>query len=283
MKDFTYHRASTVKEALALLRKGKDSIRPLAGGTDLLVQWKSGKRPLSGVVDIKSLGALSGIKQTKTAVTIGSCTRLAEILASRVLARKLPLLHAVAAQMGSPQVRNRATLGGNLANAAPSADMAPPLMALDAKVQIVTPRGRKTVPLAGFFLGPGETLLGKDGLLSAITIPVPKKGTKAAYYPLTLREAMDISIVSAAAAVRKEKKKVVHARIVLGAVAPVPLRAVKAEKALLGSDGGPDAILRAAKEAAKEARPITDQRGTKTYRREMVEVAVERALSEVLS
>jgi len=282
MKELAYHRASSVKEALAILKKGKGAIRPLAGGTDLLVQWKSGKRPLAGVVDVKYIDAMAGIKQTKTAVAIGPCTRLAEILESKVLKRKLPLLPAVAARMGSPQVRNRATVGGNLANAAPSADMAPPLMALDAKVQIISTRGKKTVPLAEFFRGPGETLLGKGSLLGTITVPLPKKGTKAAYYPLTLREAMDISIVSAAVAVRMDRKKVAHARIVLGAVAPVPLRAVKAEALLEGTDGGIEAVRRAAKEAAREARPITDQRGTKTYRRDMVEVAVERALSEVL-
>ncbi|MHC5037953.1 MAG: FAD binding domain-containing protein [Planctomycetota bacterium] len=283
MSDFVYTRAETVKEALALLRKGRGKFRPLAGGTDLMVQWKSGKHDVTGVVDIKGVEGFTGVQQGRGGILIGPCTTLAQIAASALLKRRLPLLPAVALQMGSPQVRNRGTIGGNLANAAPSADMAPPLIALDAKVQILGPKGRKTVPLAGFFKGPGETLLGKNTLLGKIVIPIPKRGTKVAYVPLTLREAMDISIVSAAAAVRRERKKVVHARIVLGAVAPIPLRARKAEAALRGTDGGPEAIARAAEAAAKEAKPITDQRGSRAYRRDMVVTTVERALTEVLA
>lgn len=283
MKDFAYHRPGSVKEALAILKRGKGKIRPMAGGTDLMVQWKSGKRPLDGVVDLKGLGALAGIKAAKGAVTIGPLTTLAEIADSAVLRKKIPILTATASLMGSPQVRNRATVGGNLANAAPSADMAPPLVALDAKVQIIGQRSRKTVFLCDFFLGPGETALGADALLGAITVPLPKRGTRVAYHPLTLREAMDISIVSAAVAVRIERRKVVHARIVLGAVAPVPLRAREAEAVLLGSSGTPEDARAAAAKAAGEARPITDQRGSKAYRRDMVSVVVERALTEVLS
>lgn len=283
MKDFVYHRVDSVKEAVALLKKGKGRLHPLAGGTDLLVQWKTGKKSPEGVVDLKGIADLRGIRRKEGAVVIGPCTTLAEITSSPLLKKRLPILPAVASMMGSPQVRNRGTLGGNLANAAPSADMAPPLIALDAKVQILGPKGRKTHPISSFFLGPGKTLLKPGSLLVAVKVPFPKRGTKVVFHPLTLREAMDISIASVAVAVRKEKKKIVHARIVLGAVAPVPLRAEKASASLRGTAGTPEDIVAAARAASREAKPISDQRGSRTYRRDMIEVLVERALTEVLA
>ncbi|MHC4600116.1 MAG: FAD binding domain-containing protein [Planctomycetota bacterium] len=283
MKDFAYHRAGSIKEAVALLKKGKGRLHPLAGGTDLLVQWKTGKTTPEGVVDLKGISDLRGIRQKKGGLVIGPCTTLAEIAASSLLKKRLPILPAVALMMGSPQVRNRGTLGGNLANAAPSADMAPPLIALDAKVRIVGPQGRKTHPLAAFFLGPGKTLMKPGALLTEVAVPVPKRGTKVAFHPLTLREAMDISIASVAVAVRREKKKIAHARVVLGAVAPVPLVAEAASKVLRGTAGTPEDVADAARAAAREAKPISDQRGSRTYRRDMIEVLVERALTEVLA
>ncbi|MHC4780055.1 MAG: FAD binding domain-containing protein [Planctomycetota bacterium] len=283
MDPFEYHHPSSVKEALSLIKKGRGRMKPLAGGTDLMVQRKTGRREIRGVVDLKGIPELSGFKQMKSGVAIGPCTTLAEILSSSLVKRRLPVLAAVARQMGSPQVRNRATIGGNLANAAPSADMAPPLMALDARVQVIGQKGRKTHSLASFFKGPGTTLLGEDKLLGTITVPFPKRGTFIAYHPLTLREAMDISIASAAVAVRREKGRVKHARIILGAVGPVPMDVCAAADILLGTPGGSEDISAAAKKAAKSARPITDQRGSKAYRRDMVEVLVERALTEVLS
>ncbi len=284
MKPFSFHSATTVKEALNLLAKHRGKAALLAGGTDLVPGMKLGGRAPGAVIDVKKITALHGVRMSgKSAVTIGPLTTLAEIMKDPLILRKLPLLAETAGMMASPQVRNRGTIGGNLANAAPSADMAPPLIALGAKVQVHTRRGTRTIPLEKFFTGPGETVLGATGLLGRITVPVPPKRARVAYKPLYLREAMDLPIASAAAYIERERKKIRKARIVLGAVAPVPIRVPDAEKALINTNGDDAAVGEAAYLAASAAKPITDVRATKGYRREMVNVLVRRALVEVLS
>jgi CO/xanthine dehydrogenase FAD-binding subunit len=193
------------------------------------------------------------------------------------------VLGRTALLMASPQVRNRGTIGGNLCNAAPSADMAGPLIALGAKAKLQTKQGARTVKLEEFFTGPGETLISGKGILAAIIVPVPKKGTRTAYQVLTRREAMDLSVVSAAAMVRKERGKIKDVRIALGAVAPVPMRARQAEKALKNTKGGAEDIAKAAAVAASECAPISDVRASREYRTRMVEVVTRRVLEEVLS
>jgi CO/xanthine dehydrogenase FAD-binding subunit len=279
---FEYCKAGSVQEALKLLAKHKGRAALLAGGTDILVKMRSGKAAPEALIDIKGIGNLAGVKKTKAQITIGPLTTIAEIARDADLKKALPVLPKTALLMASPQVRNRGTVGGNLCNAAPSADMAPPLIALGAKVRIQTKLGARTVKLEDFFKGPGTTVLGGKGLLTAIVIPVPKKNAKAGYQVLTLREAMDLSIVSAAALVRKERGVIKDVRIALGAVAPVPMRAPGAEKALKGTKGTREDIAKAAASASTECAPISDVRGSQKYRCEMVDVVTRRVLEEVL-
>lgn len=279
---FDYFRAKSAKEALQLFAKYKGNAAFLAGGTDLIVKMRSGEAVPQALIDIKGVGQLSGVKKTKTQVTIGPLTTLAEMASDKVIKKVLPVLSRTALLMASPQVRNRGTVGGNLCNAAPSADMAPPLIALGAKAKYQTRRGTRTVKLEDFFTGPGETVLAGGGLLTAIVVPVPKKGARAGYQVLTQREAMDLSIVSAAAMVRKERGVVKEARIALGAVAPVPMRALRAEKALRGTRGKPESIESVAAAAAEECAPISDVRASQNYRYRLVEVVTRRVLREVL-
>ena len=279
---FDYFKVKSAKEALRLFAKYKGDAAFLAGGTDLIVKMRSGKTAPQVLIDIKGIGQLSGVKKTKTQVTIGPLMTLAGIAADEILRKVLPVLSRTALLMASPQVRNRGTVGGNLCNAAPSADMAPPLIALGAKAKYQTRRGARTVKLEDFFTGPGETVLAGEGLLTAIVVPVPKKGVRAGYQVLTQREAMDLSIVSAAAVVRKERGVVKDARIALGAVAPVPMRALLAEKALRGTRGRPEDVENAAAAAAEECAPISDVRASQNYRYRMVEVVTRRVLREVL-
>lgn len=283
MKTFEFHAVETAAEALRMMRKFKGKAALLAGGSDLVPKLKSGALAPVAVIDIKKIEALRGIRRNgKNAVSIGSLVTLAEIAESPLIRKNLPVLSETALMMASPQVRNRATVGGNLSNAAPSADMAPPLLALGARVELHTQKGKKTVPLEDFFLGPGKTLAGREGLLSRIIVPVPPKNARVHFLPLCIRKAMDLSIVSAAAYVERERGIVKTARIALGAVAPVPLRAKAAEKKIIGTEGGAKTIAEAALTASQEARPITDVRACKEYRCEMVRVTVERALREVM-
>jgi carbon-monoxide dehydrogenase medium subunit len=280
---FDYLKPGSVQEAMKLYGKYKGKAAFLAGGTDLIVKMRSGKAAPGALIDVKGIEQLRGIKKAKTQITIEPLTTLAEIAESEVLRKLLPVLPETALKMASPQVRNRGTVGGNLCNAAPSADMAPPLIVLGAKAKFTTKQGTKTVKLEDFFTGPGETVISGKGLLTAIIVPLPKKGAKVGYETLTLREAMDLSIVSAAAMVRKERGRVKEARIALGAVAPVPMRAAKAEKMLTGTKGTPEDIAKAAAAAVAECAPIGDVRASLSYRSDMVEVVTRRVLERVLS
>jgi CO/xanthine dehydrogenase FAD-binding subunit len=279
---FDYFKPGSLQEAMKLFGRHKGKAAFLAGGTDLIVKMRSGKAAPGALIDVKGIEQLRGIRKAKAQVTIGPLTTLAEIAESEVLKKLLPVLPETALQMASPQVRNRGTIGGNVCNAAPSADMAPPLLVLGAKVRITTKQGTKTVRLEDFFTGPGETLVSGRGLLTAIIVPMPKKGAKAGYETLTLREAMDLSIVSAAALVRRERGRVKEARIALGAVAPVPMMAEKAQKILVGTKGTPEDIAKAAAAAVTECAPIGDVRASQSYRRDMVEVVTRRVLEGVL-
>jgi len=284
LRPFEYLRAASIPDALELLAKHRGRAAILAGGTDVLVRMKMGRAAPDVVIDIKRIAALRGVRIAGAkSVAIGPLTTLAQIADSALLRRKLPMLPDTALLMASPQVRNRGTVGGNLANAAPSADMAPPLIALGASARVHSRRGAETIPLERFFLGPGQTVLGNDRLLGTITVPLPARDTRCVYRVHTVREAMDISIVSAAVLVEKRGKVIRKARVVLGAVAPVPLRVPDAEARLEGTDGNALAIAAAAEAAAEAARPISDVRGSAGYRREMVRVLVRRALEEVLA
>ena len=281
---FEYASARSVREALGLVARSGGRASLLAGGTDLLVKMKMVRIAPAIVVDIKRVAALGGpIRETRGFIAIPPLATLAEIAESRLLARKVPVLPRTALLMASPQVRSRATVGGNLANAAPSADMAPPLMALGARVKVHAKAGARTVPLDEFFTGPGETVLGTRAVLGTILVPVPPASSKASYHPFTIREAMDLSVASAAAFVRRKGKRIVEARIVLGAVAPTPIRVPEAEALLVGTMGGPGDIEAAAEAAVRASRPITDVRATEEYRRDIVRVVATRAIREVLS
>jgi carbon-monoxide dehydrogenase medium subunit len=285
LPHFEYVRPRSVKDAIRILARHKGEAALLAGGTDLVVRMKMDRQAPKTIVDIKRLKPLGGpVKPSgKSAIAIPPLTTLAEIATSTLLKRRLPVLPATALLMASPQVRNRATVGGNLANAAPSADMAPPLVALGARVKIHRRGGVRTIALEEFFTGPGETVLGRTGILGTITVPLLPRGARAAYHAHTVREAMDLSIASAAACVHRKGGKVVSARIVLGAVAPTPLRVPAAEQVLVGTRGTPEDVEAAAEAAAAASRPITDVRATEGYRRDIVKVVVQRALAEVLS
>jgi|SRR5271157_1149632 len=273
-----YHRPRSVREAVRLLHAGGSRARILAGGTDVIVQADPSIRSL---VDITGLG-LSYIRRAGTSWAIGATTTMAELEDSPLI-RGLAggVLAKAAAAWGPVQLRNMATLGGNLANASPAADMAVPLLVLDASVVLAGSTRRRTLPLAEFFRGPGKTAMGKE-LLVEILVPVTPRGGRWGWSFHRLgRTLSDISLVSAAAGLQLDARGTCKAaRIALGAVAPAPMRAAGAEAILMGQKLTPGRIAEACERVAREVSPISDMRAPAEYRREMAGVLAGRALRE---
>lgn len=286
MKPFDYYAPLSLDEALGLLAgqpvPGFNPVgcaRALAGGTDLLLKMRTGRLAPGCLINIKRIPELHGLSYDESrGLRLGALVTVSEVMASPDVRAHYPALAQAAAMMASVQIRNLATVGGNLCNAAPSADLAPPLIALSGQAHIAGPHGRRTVALEDFFSGPGQTVLASDELLLEVRVPPPEHGATAIYLKHTPREAMDIAIVGVAAAVTFSHGLCSSAKIVLGAVAPTPLRAQSAERAIGGGPLDERRIMEAARLAADEARPIDDVRASAWYRREMVEVLTRRAL-----
>ncbi len=278
MKPFEYFAPRTLVEASEILITHGDQARVLAGGTDLLLKMKAGRLAPKAVVNIKRLPGLHGIA-LNSHLTLGALTTLEEIRRSPVVREHYPALAAAAATMASVQIRSLATIGGNLCNAAPSADLAPILMAWDATARIAGPQGERRVRLADFFTGPGATVLGRGELL--ISIEVPAWAGRSLYLKHSPRVHMDIAVVGVGLAVQSQDGQCTSARVMLGAVAPVPLCARGAEAELTGHPLTAEHIERAAQAAADEAQPIDDVRGSAWYRRRMVKVLTRRGLMEL--
>lgn len=281
MQELAYCAPLSLEEACRLLAEREGAV-PLAGGTDVLVGLEAGKVSVALAVDLSRLPGLDLIEETGTDVQIGALSSMTQLCRSAIVQEYYPALHAAASQMGCWQVRNRATLGGNLCNAAPSADAAPPLVAYSAVALIASETGRRDVPLEDFFTGPGATVLRKGEVLVGVRVPKPSSGFRSAYLRRALRKSMDIPVVNIAAGLTIADDLVRGPRIVLGAVAPTPIRARRAEQLLDGKAVDSSSFAEAAKLAAEEARPISDIRATLEYRRAMVEVFVRRTL-EALS
>lgn len=275
-----YVRPSTMDEASGLLASDEGAV-VLAGGTDVLVAALAGRMSVSTLVDVSSLPELKGVEDWGDCLWIGALTTMTKLCASDVVNRVLPGLGSAAAAMGCWQVRNRATIGGNLCNASPSAEMGPPLLVYEAAVDIDGVGGKRRLPISDFFKGPGETALAKGELVTGIRIPKPDAGLRVAYVRRALRRSMDIPLVNVAAGVQIGDGVVVDARVALGAVAPVPFRVPVAEEILVGRPLTDSVIQEAAEGACCPARPITDVRATAEYRLAMVEVLVRRALIQL--
>lgn len=286
LPEIAYLSPKTLDEALSLLKKHKGEARALAGGTDLLPKMKRRDVAPKYLVDLKGIAGLNFIKYDKElGLRIGAATTLTEILESHDIRKHCPILIEAVSRMASTQIRNTGTIGGNLCNAVPSADTAPPLIATGAQLKLVGSNGKvRTILAEDFFKGPNETVLGPVELLSEIQIPPAPYAGVGAYLKHTLRGEMDLAIVGVAAylTVNSGKNICKDIKIALGAVAPIPMRAKGAEEVLRGKPLGDDLIERAAEIASKESKPIDDIRGSAEYRREMVRVLTKRALKKCL-
>ena len=277
-----YVRSSSVEEALALLQKATLPVRVLAGGTDLLPRLRLDPAEKVGVVDISGASDLAGIVPARQGLRIGAATKLAAVVTSSQLSGSAwQVLAEAASLVGSPQIRNLATLGGNICNASPAADTIPALLVLDAQAEMVSARGVRSIPLSEFFVGPGQTVLEKDEILASVLLPEPPAQAVATYLKHSPRRAMDLAVVGVGVLLARAEGQI-EARIALGAVAPTPLRARQAEKLIRQAPCLDDeTIAEAARLAAQEARPISDVRASAEYRTAMVEVLTRRALDQL--
>lgn len=276
MKAFDYFSPGELEEATRILADYGPEGRALAGGTDLLIRLKRRQWQVRGVVSLKRIATLRHLSLNGE-LRLGARVTLNDLIRSPLILEHFPVLAETAGTMAGVQVRSLATVGGNICNASPAADMAPPLIALDARVVIVGRDGERVVPLDEFFIGPGKSVLTPGELVRELAVP-HDDSTRVAYTKLEHREAMDIAIAGVGVSIKTEAQYCRDVRIVLGAVAPTPLRARQAEDFLRGSELTEENIREAARIAAREAKPIDDVRGSAWYRREMVEVLTRRIL-----
>jgi carbon-monoxide dehydrogenase medium subunit len=274
----------SVEDALRVLGERGADAKLLAGGTDLLPQMKNGLLKPACVVDLSGVARLQTLAPDDgRGFKIGAGVTARRVEQDPTARSAYPSLAESAALIGSVQIRNLATVVGNLCNAAPSADMAPPLIALDAEAVIVGPGGERRVPLAGFFVGVRRTVLGPNDLLLELVVPAPGPRSGGSYLRHTPRRELDIAVVGVASQLTLSNGVCAKARIALASVAPTPVRAVAAERALEGQPVTPAQIERAAELAIDAARPISDQRGSADFRRHLVRVLTRRTLTTALA
>jgi carbon-monoxide dehydrogenase medium subunit len=280
--SFAVYEPATLDEALAVLSQEGDAGAPLAGGTDLLLRIRRRAQKYRSVVNIKFVPGLDELHwDAHRGLTIGALTTFRAIETNDDVRTHFPALVEAARVVAGVQLRNLATIGGNLGNASPSADSAPPLVALGATVEMVSAAGMRRLPVEQCLTGPGRTVLTPGEIFTSIFVPAPSARSGNAYVRFSPRSAMDIGIASAAAAITLDAdRRCTSCRIALGAVAPVPLRSGMAEGAVEGQRLTPAVIAHAGELAAAAARPISDIRGSADYRRGIVRVLATRVVAQ---
>jgi carbon-monoxide dehydrogenase medium subunit len=280
--DFDYHVPDTLDEACGLLASLGSDVKVLAGGTDVLSKMKNELIAPKVLVSLKNIQGIDGITHVPgKGVVIGAKATHNDLVNSELLRKRYPSISDAAHSLANNQIRNRGTIGGNLVNALPSADLPPILIALDAHVTLVGRYGKRILPLEEFFAGPSRSVIEPDEILTEITIP-DQPTTGSAYFKFGLRRSGALAVVGVAASVVAAGVHVERARIALGAVGPVPMRAKKAEELLEGNMATEAALEEVGRAAAAECRPISDIRGSEEYRRDMVRVFTKRALRKAL-
>lgn len=279
---FDYFEPTALGEAREILRDGRGELKPLCGGTDIVIQLRRRVARCRGLVNLKRIPGLSAWRyRAEEGLRIGACTPMRDLEVSRDVRERFPSLWESLRVVGSVQLRNLASVGGNLCNASPSADTAPSLIALGATVDLEGPEN-PAMPVEVFFRGPGAAALATAELLVSVAVPAPAVSTGDAFERFTPRSAMDIAIASAAArlALGQKSGRVEDVRIALGAVAPTPMRARRAEEWLREKEPTEENFAEAGRLAMDECRPIDDIRASAGYRRELVRVLVQRVLQK---
>lgn len=274
-----YFEPKSIGDALSVLAKHGAEAKVIAGGTDVMVDIKFKEEP-GALVNIKKIPSLSGISESGGVIRIGALTTIREIETNALIREKLPVLWEASHQFASLQVRNTATIGGNICRASPSGETLTPLLVLDARAVLAFSDGERSEPFSSFFQGPGKSAVGAKGLLTEIEIPIPAPGSQGVYLKHAVRGAMDIAMVGVAVLLSVGGGNVQEARIGLGAVAPTPLRAPKTEALLKGKPLTAALLKEAGTLAGSEASPISDQRSSAENRRWIVEALTRRGLAQ---
>jgi CO/xanthine dehydrogenase FAD-binding subunit len=277
-----YQIPQSLDEALSVLARYEGRARVIAGGTDLALQAASSEVDLACAVDLTRIPELATIALDGADLVIGACATHAHVAANPLVRERAPLLAAACAAVGSPQIRNVGTIAGNIVNAQPAADAVLALLALDARVEIAGLAGRRQLPLAGTFLGPGKSAVDPSReIVVCVRFPSLGIGQRSAYARLARRRALALPMLAVAAVVSVTEGRFDWARIALGPVAPTPFRAARAEASLAAAPATAESIAHAAQLASEEAQPRSSiLRGSKEYRKEMVQVLVRRVLTE---
>jgi CO/xanthine dehydrogenase FAD-binding subunit len=281
MRPFEYQAPISIPEVIALLAQPGKRARPLAGGTDLLVQMRQGLFDVDLLVDLKRIPELTGVTfDPEEGLTVGAGVSCDDLCRHPDVWNQYPGLTDAASIIGGPAIRGRATIGGNLCNAAPSGDTIPAMIVLRATCTIAGPEGARTVPVEAFCTAPRRTVLGPGELLVSLHFPPPVPHASARYLRFIPRGEMDIAVagVGAWVALSEDHARITDARVALAAVAPTPLLVEAAGASLVGEAPTEEAFAEAARLAQEAARPITDVRGTAPQRRHLVGVLTRRAL-----
>jgi carbon-monoxide dehydrogenase medium subunit len=283
LQAFEFLRADSARHAVELLAANGPAVKALAGGTDLMADFKSDTHGIRALVDITRVEDLKGITITDQGMRIGALVTHSEIMAAPVIRDLFPALVDAAHTIGAVQTRNLGTIGGNLVTCVPSMDSGPTLVALDGEVTIAGAEGTRRLPLADLFVGPRKTALRFDEILVDIFIPKRNLGKPTAFLKFGLRKGQALALVNVAAAFRVDDNDTFRdPAIALGAVAPKVIRAPKAEAYLAGRPVSEEAMAEAGRLAVEDARPISDFRASAAYRRELIAVLTRRALAKAL-
>ena len=280
MTWYDYYQPGSLDEAF-LLKKSIPASLFISGGTDLIVRIKKKEMDPQALISLRSIPELSGIKNGDV-IRIGAMTSISDLLKNSMLRGKYPVLVQAAQALGSVQIRNVATIGGNLCNGSPAADLAPPLLVLKAQVKLHSAQNSREVPLDKFFRGPRETSLVPGEILTGILLEPPAPNTKSVFLKKG-RTRMDLAVASVALLIRTEGDRCVEARVAAGSVAPTPLRLSEVEALLEGAPLSPDLLEEARQLASESVSPITDVRASADYRRHLIGVLVKRSLEKLFA
>ncbi len=280
LPKFDFHEPATLDEALQMMGEFGVRAKLIAGGTDLMVNMKHQLMSPEQVVSISRMDELKGLDTSNGMVRIGACFTVADLAESEEVGKKLGALRTGAKALGSPLIRNLATIGGNIGTARPAADLPPSLMAYGAKVVLKKRSGERAVSLNNFFKGPGLTELQPDEILTEIQIPTPPPHAGAGYINLGIRMAQDCNLVNVASFIAMDGPDgvITSARIVMGCVGPIHLRAPSAEKCLIGEKPSESLFAKAGDAATGDCTPIDDFRGAAAYKKAMTGVLTKRTL-----
>ncbi|MDE0017058.1 xanthine dehydrogenase family protein subunit M [Candidatus Poribacteria bacterium] len=278
MKSFEFYEPTTLAEASRLF--AEEHAQLLAGGTDIIIGMKALTETPQSVVSLQKIPGLDGITTDGDSINIGAMTTVREVELSGDVQQHHTALAEGASEIGSIQIRNLATIGGNIAHASPAADTVAGLLVADAQVDIASADGERSVPIDELFTGPGQTVLTPGEIITRFRLPSPASGSH--YIKHKIREVMDLAFIGVAAAINMDNGTITDARIGLAAVAPTPIRATEAEDLLKGNAPTPELLEQAGEAAAAGCSPISDLRCSAEHRREMVDVLTRRTLQYAL-